>query len=238
MSSVADIGLVTNTFKGAFLTEPQALLEKLSRVKAYVFDWDGVFNSGRKDADGSSPFNEIDSMGVNMLRFNHYLRKNCNPVTAIITGENNPASFTLAKREHFHGVYYNVKHKIDALQHLCHVHDIEPRDVAFFFDDITDLSVAGVCGLRIMVSCASKPLLHALVHNNNLADYITAADGDDQALREAAELLMGLSGQYDDTILQRVHYTDNYRTYITFRNAAVPAFYTSIDSRITEQFRP
>lgn len=233
--SITDLNQIKGVFKGSFLVEPVALQEKLFKLKAYVFDWDGVFNNGIKDVGGSSPFNEADSMGVNMLRFNHYLRKCLNPVTAVITGEHNTAAFTLARREHFHGVYYNMKNKKEALMHLCHAHKVEPHEVAYFFDDILDLSVAEVCGLRIMVSCACSPLLLGLVNKNKLADYVTAANGNNNALREAAELLIGLSGLYDDTIMQRVHYTERYREYINARNTPVPIFYTVIDSKITEQ---
>jgi len=233
--NITDLNEIKGVFKGSFLAEPAALQDKLFNVKAYVFDWDGVFNNGTKDVSGSSPFNEADSMGVNMLRFNHYLRKSHNPVTAVITGDYNTAAFTLAKREHFHGVYYNMKNKKDALMHLCHVHKIELHDVAYFFDDILDLSIAEVCGLRIMVSCACSPLLFGLVNKYKLADYVTAADGNNNALREAAELLIGLSGLYDDTIMQRVHYTEHYREYINARNTPVPVFYSLIDSKITEQ---
>ena len=232
--SVIDLN-IKNVFTGSFLTEPVALQEKLFKVKAYVFDWDGVFNNGTKDASGSSPFNEVDSMGVNMLRFNHYLRKGHNPVTAIITGENNSAEFTFAQREHFHAVYYNMKNKKDALLHLCNANNLEPHDVAYFFDDVLDLSIAEICGLRIMVNRTCNPLLLSLVHKNNLADYITAVDGNNNALREATELLIGLSGRYDDTIMQRVHYTEYYREYINARNTPVPSFYILIDSKITEQ---
>lgn len=235
MMGIADLDQIKRLFKGSFLAGPAALRGKLFKVKAYVFDWDGVFNNGTKDVSGSSPFNEADSMGVNMLRFNHYLRKNQNPVTAVITGEQNRAAFTLAKREHFHGVYYNMKNKKEALTHLCHAHGIEPHEVAYFFDDIPDLPVAEACGLRIMVGSACRPLLLGLVKKNNLADYITAADGNTHALREAAELLIGLSGLYDDTIMQRAHYTEHYRQYLITRNAPVPVFYAFIDSKITEQ---
>jgi 3-deoxy-D-manno-octulosonate 8-phosphate phosphatase (KDO 8-P phosphatase) len=235
MMSITDLNQIKGVFKGSFLVGPMALQGKLFKVKAYVFDWDGVFNNGTKDVSGSSPFNEADSMGVNMLRFNHYLRKSHNPVTAVITGEHNTGAFTLARREHFHGVYYNMKNKKEALMHLCDAHKIEPHEVAYFFDDIPDLSVAEVCGLRIMVSCACSPLLLGLVNKNKLADYITSADGNNNALREAAELLIGLSGLYDETIMQRVHYTERYREYINARNTQVPVFYTFTDSKITEQ---
>ena len=109
--SLADLKHITALFNGRFLTEPVAIQEKLFQAKAFVFDWDGVFNNGAKNENGSSPFSEVDSMGINMLRFNHYLQRQQNPLAAIITGEKNQAANMFAKREHFHSVYYNIKTK-------------------------------------------------------------------------------------------------------------------------------
>jgi 3-deoxy-D-manno-octulosonate 8-phosphate phosphatase (KDO 8-P phosphatase) len=233
-----DPNQIKNIFRGGFLTQPLAIREKLFKMKAFVFDWDGVFNNGFKDSSGSSPFNEVDSMGINMLRFNYYLRKGHNPLTGIISGEKNTAAFTLARREHFHSVYSSMKNKKDALLHFCAAHDIAPDEVAYFFDDVLDLSIAEVCGLRIMVGRDCNPFFINLVFENELADYITAADGGSNAIREAVELLIGLTGDYNDTIMQRVKYSDNYRTYIETRNKPQPVFYTVSDSQITEQPQP
>jgi len=233
--SIADLKQITELFHGRVLTEPVSIQEKLFKAKAYVFDWDGVFNNGAKNENGSSPFSEVDSMGINMLRFNHYLRKHQNPVTAIITGEQNNTAYMFAKREHFHAVYYGIKNKKDALMHLCSAHNIEPHDVVYFFDDVLDLSIAEICGLRMMIGNSASPLLRQLAQERKLADYITAADANHNALREAMELLMGYSGRFDDAILQRVHYSDNYNEYINARNIPEPSFFTHIASKITEQ---
>ena len=40
------------------------LARQLHGIRALVFDWDGVFNDGWKDAQGGSPFSEVDSMGA------------------------------------------------------------------------------------------------------------------------------------------------------------------------------
>jgi 3-deoxy-D-manno-octulosonate 8-phosphate phosphatase (KDO 8-P phosphatase) len=232
---INDLDQIKGLVSGSFLTEPLAIKEKLFRVKAFVFDWDGVFNNGTKDASGSSPFNEVDSMGLNMLRFNHYLKAGENPITAVITGEHNIAAFTLAKREHFHSVYYRVKNKVDALTHLCEAHGIEPDAVAYFYDDILDLPIASVCGLRVMIGRPGSPMFSEFVKRDALADYITAAAGGSNALREAAEMLIALNGNYDETIRQRIQDTAQYHEYITARNTPNPTFYTITDSKITEQ---
>lgn len=230
-----DINTVISHFKGNFIATPQQVQEKLSRIKAYIFDWDGVFNNGVKDENGTSSFSEVDAMGTNMLRFNHYLRHNDVPVVAIISGERNSAAWTLAKRECFHGAYSKIKLKTEALQHLCEKHGIQPEEIAFVFDDVLDFGAAEMCGLRIMIPRPCNPLLTEFAVQNGLVDYLTANVGGEGAVREAVELLTGLSGLYTETISNRMQYTDTYLAYITLRNQTVPSFYIYKDSQIIEE---
>jgi len=225
---------IKDKFQGEFLVSPEELERKLTGIKAFVFDWDGVFNSGVKDEQGSSSFNEVDSMAINMLRFNYYLRNGNVPVTGIISGERNTISFQYAERERFHSVYYKILYKVDALKHLCAMFNIAPGEVAFFFDDILDMAPAALCGLRIMIGRQCNPLFTELVKEKQLADYITAADGGHYAIREAAELLLGLAGQYDDTVLQRSDFSAGYQQYLKMRNEPSPIYYTNSESIIVE----
>lgn len=228
-----DISQTVAKFKGQLLVEPAELALKLRSVKAFVFDWDGVFNGGWKDLEGSSAFNEIDAMGTNLLRFNHYLRNNKQAVTAIITGENNKAAIAFAKREHFNAVYCGIKYKALALDHLCEAHGIADNEVAFFFDDVLDFSIAARAGLRIMVGRDCNPLMIDWAKAQDYIDYLTAGDGTHNALREAIELLTGISGTYEDTISERAQFTETYQQYLKGRNEADTSLYTAKDAKIT-----
>jgi len=230
-----DPNIIAEQFQGQFLVSPAALQAKLFKIKAYVSDWDGVFNNGAKDEHGSSPFSEVDSMGTNMLRFNHYLRTNTAPLTAIITGEKNKAAFALPKREHFNAVYYSIRHKADALKHFCDTHNLQPYEVAYFFDDIPDLSVAEKVGVRVMIGRPANPLLINFVKEHQLADYITHNDGNNMAVREISELLTGIAGFYSEMIKERMHFTAEYEQFLTLRNQPITQYYTTIDSQITLQ---
>jgi 3-deoxy-D-manno-octulosonate 8-phosphate phosphatase (KDO 8-P phosphatase) len=221
-------------FKGSFIASPETIAERLHQVKAFVFDWDGVFNGGWKDAEGTSPFNEVDAMGTNLLRFNHHLRNQAQPITAIITGENNKAAISFARREHFHAVYCGVKYKAEAIRHLHDAFGISEGEVAFVFDDVLDFSVAKDCGLRIMVHRDCNPLLIGYARDHNYIDYLTAADGAHYALRETVELLTGLSGSYEETIRERADFTPRYREYLHDRNQTVPQFYTYKEGMIAQ----
>lgn len=225
---------ISDSFKGKFVTPPLEIQKKLQNIRAYIFDWDGVFNNGQKDESGSSPFNEIDSMGTNLLRFSHYLRTGSLPHFIIISGENNKAAHTLAKRERFHAVYSGIKYKPEALEHIFSHSDLKTEEIAFMFDDVLDLSVAEKAGVRFMVGRKANPLMNSYVLKRGLADYITYCDGNQSAVREVVELIMGMNGQYEETIENRMRFSESYQQYLHLRNKQEPFFYTSKDSKITE----
>lgn len=221
-------------FKGRFISTPEGITQRLERIRAYIFDWDGVFNGGQKTESAGSSFNEVDSMGTNLIRYNHFLRTGEVPVVAIISGESNKAAYTLARRESFHAVYSSFRNKPDALNHVCEAYGLKPEEVAFFFDDVLDLSLAAVCGLRMMIGRAANPLLLDYAVRNSLADYITACDGQNSGVRECAELLTGLSGCYDATLKNRIEYSPSYQQYLEVRNKPETLLFVNKDAKITQ----
>ena len=128
-------------------------------------------------------------MGVNMLRFAYWLRFRDLPLTAIITGENNSSAFHFARREHLHTVYYSVKNKLNALEHLNQTYGISYEQTAYVFDDILDLPVAQQCGLRFLVKRKGSPVFTEYVKNKKLCDYISGNTGTEHAVREITELV-------------------------------------------------
>ncbi|GAB4024825.1 phosphatase [Spirosoma gilvum] len=214
---------IENTFTalgGKFVTPPGQIAEKLQSVKAIVFDWDGVFNNGIKTASGSSSFSEVDSMGTNLLRFGLWLQHNQQqPIAAVITGVTNDLAETLVKREHFHAYYAQAKHKIDILNHLLEQHQLKPSEVAFFFDDVLDLSVAEVVGVRVMIRRDANPLFMDYVIRNGLTDYVTGCQSGQFAVRESSELLLGLLGQFETVMDERLRYKPVYDAYYQQRQA-------------------
>jgi|ERR1700741_5252923 len=220
---------------GEFVVPARTLAHKADKIKAYVFDWDGVFNNAQKEAGGSSNFNEADSMGTNLLRFSHYLKHEELPLTVILSGEKNKASFYLSTRERFNLNYYKTPHKIDAVDHLCKQHKLKYDEIAFVFDDVLDLSVAAVCGVRILVNRKANPLFKQFARKNDMADYITAAESGNFPVREACELIMGLNGRYNTAVSERTAYSKKYLAYIEKRNSHETKFFTRIDGKIVEK---
>jgi len=219
---------------GKFITPEADIIEKLKQVKAFVFDWDGVFTDGGKDHNLDSRFSEIDSMGTNLLRFSYYLNNGSIPLTAIISGEKNTAAFTFIDRERFHYSFSKFANKLEATKHLCELNDLMPHQICFVFDDVLDLSLAEISGVRIYIPRNANPLMNEYVIKHKLADYMTGASSGQHAVREATELLIGLNGNFDDTLTNRKTFSTDYKDYLALRRATNPLYFTVLDGEIVE----
>lgn len=211
---------------GRFVTPFSVFKENLRSVKAILFDWDGVFNGGKKGGGVPSGFSEIDSMGTNLLRYGLWLEHSRQlPFTALITGADNPAAAEMCTREHFDAVYFKVPDKRKAFEHILATVNIQPYESAFVFDDVLDLPVAKNAGLRIMVTDPAKIWLNTLI-DGQFTDYITAFEAGSGAVREACELMLASMSIYEQVLDERMNFSDSYKTYLSSRNETVTAWFT------------
>lgn len=155
-----------------------------------------------------------------------------------MSGERNVLSFQLGKRERFHALYFRVKNKLLAFEHFLAAHQLKAEEVAFVFDDVLDLGLSEVCGLRLMVNRKGNPLFTKYVIKNNLADYLTAQPGGQFAVREICELLIGLSGDYDTTILHRACFSTEYAKYFNDRQRMETVSFTWDGDAIVSSSEP
>jgi 3-deoxy-D-manno-octulosonate 8-phosphate phosphatase (KDO 8-P phosphatase) len=164
-------------------------------------------------------------MGTNMLRFGLWLRRQRLPVCALISGENNSAARQFAQREHFDAVYTGIRDKRLAVDHLCNRHQLAAEDFACVFDDINDLGMARLCGLRFLVKRTASPLLTSYITTGDLCDYVTATTGGDQAVREISEIMLGLMAMYQKVVQSRVAADASYSDYFSQRQSVTTLFY-------------
>ncbi len=204
---------------GSFLKAPDVLRRQVGGIKAVLFDWDGVFNEGFKDLEGGSPFSEVDSMGINMLRFGLWSAHRRNPPAAIITGQRNPYAVRFGEREHLHQVYMGFANKPEAFKEFLRIHGLQAREVAFFFDDILDLPIAKQCGFRVLIGHTASPMMELYARTNGDADYVTGSSGGAHGLREACELMLVLLGRWNDVVDQRQAYSETYQRYLKERDS-------------------
>ncbi|GAB4486868.1 MAG: hypothetical protein OHK0045_06590 [Raineya sp.] len=214
------------------ISSEEQLVQTAQNLEAFLFDWDGVFNAGTKIGKQGSGFSEVDSMGINMIRFAYWLRNGKIPFTAIVTGEQNPSAFELAQREHFQAVYFRIKHKADALTHIQEQYKIDAQKLAFCFDDILDVSLAQKVALRFLVKRKSNPMFLNYAKKHQICDYITACGGDEGAIREISEVLLCLTNSYENTINQRIAYNEAYQSYLRERSHLETHFFTQENKTI------
>jgi len=233
-----DIEKIFTSIGGEFKQSAEGLAIKLGKLRAFILDWDGVFNDGKKTNNEGSPFTEVDSMGLNMLRFSFYLKHGFVPAIFIVTGENNLPAIQLSKREHFNGVYIKMKNKTLALHHINTNFGLKNDETGFVYDDILDLGLAEAVSLRFYIKRASNPLLNDYVDKNELAEYFTGNSGRNYAVREISELCIGLLGNYEEVVQQRVEFSSAYQTYLSLRNNLDTQYFTLQGDRITEYSLP
>lgn len=217
---------------GRFVVPPADISAALENCRGVVFDWDGVFNAGRKGISSESDFTEADSMGTNMLRYGLWRRKEKLPFAAIISGEDNKSAIRFAGRERFDSVYTGIKDKRQVIEHLSNRNSVDPKELICVFDDINDLGMAGLCGVRLMVRRDASPLLMKYATQRSLCDYVTGSA--EFAVREACELLLGLLGAHDDVVQSRVAYDENYQRYFQTRQAVSTRAFVTRDNSIIE----
>ena len=222
---------------GVFVSPAITVATRLRHIRAVIFDWDGVFNSGVKGLGQPSSFSEADSMGSNMLRYALWRQAEQLPTVAVVSGEDNRVALQFAKRERFQAVYMGVRDKRLVIEHLCSRHELEAGQIACVFDDINDLGMAALCGVRYLVRRMASPLLSHYVAERELCDYVSANDPTRHAVRELCELSMGLLGVFDQIVESRTAYDAHYQRYFSERQAQRTRCYTQKAQKITALHR-
>lgn len=217
---------------GETIATAQEFAARTRSLCGMIFDWDGVFNRGVKSPQHASGFAEPDSMGTNLLRYGLWRFGRRMPVAAIISGEDNPAARQFAEREHFQAVYFRSLDKRLAVEHLCAAHDLTPDRLLCVGDDVNDLAMASVCGLRCWVRRPAAPLLQAYLKERGLADYITAAGSGSHPVREVAELILGMAGLFDAVVDSRMALDADYRRFLAARQTLRTRYYYQENHRV------
>lgn len=205
-NSFIDIG-------GQFFTSGFDMREKLSNIEAIIFDWDGLFNNGVQNNDNEPGFSEVDATGVEMLRLGFYMAFGKMVKTGIITSSINLKAHEFGNREHFNNVYCESRDKAIAFQHFMDTHKLQPSQVICLFSDVNDAAIARQAAISFVVGRACNPVFMEYLIKDRLVDYISSCHGDENAVREFSELLLGLLDNHFDVMDERAHYGQSYIDY-------------------------
>lgn len=162
--------------------------ERLKKIKAFVFDVDGVLTDGgvmaTAEGDLYRTFNSKDGFGFRMASMHGYH-------LGIITGGR---SQSIPKRFRTCGVkpediYLGARDKIRDLDDFCQRHSLDRSEVMYFGDDLPDIPVMKACGCGVCPSDAVDEVLE-------IADIVASRPGGRACARECMERVMRLQGTW------------------------------------------
>lgn len=162
----------------------------LEKIKAIVYDIDGVITNGMIIPVGIEPDNLIrivdakDSFASRVAALKGF-------IVGVISGG---ASSIVATRCKWMGVqeenlFLGVRGKLAVFQKFCENNSLDPSEVAYFGDDIPDIQVLRACGFGIAPSDAAQEAKDA-------ADFVSSKPGGKGCLREGIELIMKAQGKW------------------------------------------
>lgn len=164
------------------------LKEKLSEIKLFICDIDGVLTDGAliKSTSGEEmrSFNVLDGSGFVMLRL---LKLNIK--TAWITGRESETTTLRANELQIDDIYNGVIRKIDAYSELKKKYSVSDNEICFVGDDIIDIPILEKVGLAVTVPNAPKYIA-------NYVHYTTTLAGGEGAVREVIDMLIESRGDY------------------------------------------
>lgn len=159
-------------------------LARARRVKAMIFDVDGVLTDGTlwygPDGEALKAFHSLDGHGLKMLAASGVH-------VAILSGRRSEAVTRRAAELGIEHVVQGASDKRAAFERLAARLGVEPAGAGYMGDDVPDLPVLERCGF----ACAPAGAHGAVAAH---AHYVTAAPAGRGAVREVCELVMRAQG--------------------------------------------
>ena len=162
--------------------------ERFKKIKAFVFDVDGVLTDGgilaTLDGELLRTFDSKDGFALRMAEMHGYH-------LAIITGGR---SESIRKRFGTCGVkeedvYLGSRDKIEDFNDFCTRHMISADEVMYFGDDLPDIPVLQACGCGVCPNDAVDDV-------KAIADHIAEKPGGKGCARECIEMVMKIQGTW------------------------------------------
>ncbi len=170
------------------------VLARAARIKLLLMDVDGVLTDGSywhvPDGKGglaeAKAFDAQDGLALQWLR-------RLGIETGLISGRISGATDERARSSGFAYVYQGHLEKIPILDEILERSRLDPVQVGYIGDDLTDVVVMHRVGLAVAPANA-RPEVKAAAH------YVTGAPGGRGAVREAVELILKAQGRFSEIL--------------------------------------
>jgi len=160
--------------------------KQLGKIKAMVFDIDGVMTNGTvltgNREEIAKPFSLRDGMGLSFLP-----QEQISPI--VMTSENSPIVHARMKKLGIKEYHPGTKDKFSRLQFLLDNMGLDKSEVAYVGDDVNDLSN------MVSVGWSFCPA-NAVPVVKSKADVVLQSNGGDLAVREAIEFVIQYNNRF------------------------------------------
>ena len=170
---------------------PKALAAKMTRVKLFLCDVDGVLTNATVFIGDGREFKEFhvrDGLGLRLLQRG-----------GIKVGwiSNRPSTATQQRADELKVdfLYQAQGSKVDAVETILKRAGLDWDDVCYMGDDVVDLGALKRAGLAIGVPSAIDEV-------KDLADYVTIAEGGQGAVREVVGLILKAQNKWQRLVLE------------------------------------
>lgn len=158
--------------------------EKAIRVKAILFDVDGVLTDGKihisENGEEYKSFNTLDGFAIKLL-YKFGIK------TGVISGRRSKALEHRLEELNITYNYLNTEHKLEALRDFMRSTGLKSEEIAYIGDDLPDLPVLNECGLSFAPRNGASDVISRV-------DQVTENPGGNGAAREAIELILKSQG--------------------------------------------
>ena len=173
---------------------PTDVDQRASRIKLLLMDVDGVLTDGRlysiPGPDGqmveTKGFDSQDGIALQWLSSKGIK-------TGVISGRVSPATIERAKQTRITYVYQGHIEKVPILEEILRDAKLEPSQVAYIGDDLTDMVVMRRVGFPVATANAREEV-------KRQARYVTSVPGGQGAVREVIELILKAQGLWEEIL--------------------------------------
>lgn len=163
--------------------------EDLRKVKAFIFDVDGVFSSSKVLLHPSGEMMRTMNIKDGFACF--YLLKKGYPV-AIISGGNSESVRVRFQTLGIKDIYLPSSDKLVDFNHFIAKYDLAPENVLYMGDDLPDYPVMIKVGFPVCPADAVEEI-------KAVSRYISDKDGGEGCVRDVIEQVLRLNGNWMDT---------------------------------------
>ncbi|GIU76110.1 MAG: KdsC family phosphatase [Bryobacteraceae bacterium] len=172
----------------------EEIRRRAARVRLVLMDVDGVLTDGKYfhvpgPQGGLFEVKMFDSQDGIALQWLHRMGIR----TGVISGRDADSTRERARTSHMAYCYMGNTEKLPIFQEILADSGLQPEEIAYIGDDLTDAILMKRVGLAIAVANAT-PEVKAMAH------YVTSAPGGSGAVREATELILDAQGRWQEIL--------------------------------------